>query len=1192
MPQVTTLKCRGLYTFPNSLSELPEGALVEAVNVNVDRDGVVSPRRGFKLYGDAIGVSSTNRSKQLITYKGRILRHYSTTLEFDSNGSGTFTAFTGSYSEVESGLRMKSVEANGNLYFTTSTGIKKISAESASGLSASSITSAGGVKSLDGYAEINYTSGFFLQDSVIAYRVIWGIKDANNNLILGAPSESIVISNPILYLLIKDLNTLYVSLDTASAADGGDALSDTDYAAAIISINSSASSVYTALGALCTKLDADLSVTDFSTISTAHSTAPSDNPTSAELVELQSFYDDIVDALLAQATGKISATAQLAGNFQNSTTSTTVNITFTVPSDATTNHLFQIYRTALVTGSGTDQLADLSPGDECQLIYEANPTSGEIAAKSITVNDITPESFRGANLYTNPNSGEGIAQANEVPPLAKDIATFKNSTFYANTQTKHRKQISLLSATGLSGKTFNIRQSGVTTTYTFTDQVAQEVTVTCVAGNLYATPGVGEYFDIFSADNANQYRVWFNVSSGNTAPAGGSGITLLEVGITAGMTNAQVAAAVQAKLNPLTAFIATVATNVVTVVNEDVGMANAPTEHVADAGFTVAVSVAGSGEDAATRKIGISNAATPAQSVDETARSLVRVVNKQISEVVNAFYLSGPADVPGAILFEDRTLGTTAFDLSVGDTSGSISTKFDPDLPTLSGGPAVNSDNEVKPNRIYYSKSYEPEAVPLVNFIDVGAKDQRILRVVPLRDSLFILKSDGIYRLSGETTANFQVSLFDSSTLLVAPDTATVLNNQIYMVSTQGIATVSDTGVSVISRPIENLILPLTQYAAFTTASFAIGYESDRSYLLWTLTNSSDTVSTQCFRYNTFTSTWTTWDIAKTCAVVNPLIDKLFLGAADTNFIEIERKEFSRLDHADRETSRTIPSNGVDTDILSLGALFGIEAGDVLVQTQYLTINKFNRLLKKLDIDSGVADSDYFSTLAAVEGTDLSDKLSALATKLNADAGVADTNYTATPGASFATTQTEFNTIIDKLNADAGVVFTSYSHSTGTVQYEVTVASVSSSTSQITLTYQVPLIAGPVIHYKKIDSVVVWAPHHFGDPSSTKQVREATILFETSAFTSAVASYSSDLSPGFKAIAFSGDGKGLWGSDTWGRSNWGGDGTSRPFRTYIPTEKQRCRYINCKFEHGAAFEKYAIFGISFTQEPTSSRGYR
>lgn len=163
MSQSINLKARGIFTYPNNLSEIPEGALSVADNVTIDRNGVIEPRRGINQYGNTFGLS-TDRVKQLMVYKDRILRHYNSVLQFDSDNAGTFQSFSGAYNETEAGLRIKSVEANGNFYFTTSESIKKISAATASDLTTSAgfIVDAGAPEALDVNGTINYsTAGFF-----------------------------------------------------------------------------------------------------------------------------------------------------------------------------------------------------------------------------------------------------------------------------------------------------------------------------------------------------------------------------------------------------------------------------------------------------------------------------------------------------------------------------------------------------------------------------------------------------------------------------------------------------------------------------------------------------------------------------------------------------------------------------------------------------------------------------------------------------------------------------------------------------------------------------------------------------------------------------------------------------------------------------------------------------------------------
>lgn len=1260
--QFTNLKCRGLFSFPNRLQSMPAGALVTASNVVVNREDIIEPRRGNKVYGNAMGSSpSTDNAHQLFIYKNRLLRHFGgsgagTTLQWD-NGSETFSSFSGTFAETETGLRMKGIEVNGNFFLTTSTGIRKISATSAALMGSSTVGNAGGVKALDGYAELNEQTGFFTQDSTVSYRIVWGIKDNNDNVIIGTPSERIIVTNSITDLLIKDFNLLLVTLD-ANSPIGGDNLSDTDYSSLWkVPLNSATTTLQTNMSAVCTKLNTDFGNTDFSAAKTAiDAVTLSASPTTTQLETLQEQFDVIVDILNAYIVGG-SEIDSSATEFSNSTQSATVDLTFTIPSDITTAHFYQIYRTNLATSTGSSSLSDQDPGDEHKLSYEANPTAGEITAGTITVQDIVPESFLGANLYTNPTSGEGILQANEIPPYAKDIALFRGFTFYANTKTKHRLDISLLSVSELTSGTSTITISDGTTTtiYNFVEDEHEITDVICTAdtaGSLNDT-----YFFLNSAENETLYYVWYNVNSAGTDPAI-SGRTGIEIAIATGAADTVVATATYDALNTYDDFTVAINTATVTIANSNAGYCDDTYDN--DTGFTFTQVTDGLGENttvvtrtgdtnsnttisnlshtrditvgmfvsgtgiptntkvtaktsttvtlsaAATatdvgvsltfraRDVLLSELATPSQQVDETARSLVRVINKQSTEVLYAFYLSGPDDVPGEMLFEAKTLSDT--DFYVIANSATTGGQFSPALPT--SGQTVISTNEVSPNRIYFSKKDQPEAVPILNYQDVGPKDKQILRIIALRDSLFVLKEEGVYRLSGESSP-FLVTLFDSSTILKGVDTPAVLNNQIYLLSSQGVATISDTGVSIISRPIEDLLIKLTkpEFTSFSKASWGVGYESDRAYYLHTVTATSDTKATQCFRYNVFTNTWTILDLTKTCGIVNLFDDKMYLGAADINYTEQERKSFDRTDYADREYSDTISSGGIDGVTITLSSVANYEIGDILTQTQYLTISQFNRLLIKLDNDTGVNDTDYYSTLGGVVGIDLKAQLDLTAAKLDADSGVTDTDYEATISGytnSFSDTQDAFNDIVTKLNSDTGVAFGNYSESSDTVTFEVRIVDVDSVQNTITIESSNPFrgIAGAIVIYKHFTTEIEWAPEKMGDVSVSKHASEATLIFEQSTFTNGTMSFGSDLSPNFEEIDFDGDGTGIYGNFTYGEGNYGGTGNSIPFRTLVPMEKQRCRFLKLKFEHAIARELFSVYGYSVTAEASSQRAFR
>lgn len=1146
--QNTLLRAKGIASFSNPLSAVPEGSFADVSNVVVDRNEIIEPRRGYAQYGNSFGAAS-DRTKQLFSYKDSVLRHVLSEIQFDIGGN--FTPFSGpSVAEINTGVRIRSIEANGNFYFVSSTGVKKISARSSADFTSVGIQEAGGIKALDLVATPDYTTaGFLSPNSKCAYRILWGTKDLNENLILGVPSPRSVVFN------------------------------------------------------------------------------------------------------------------------RSTTDSCITSLKFSIPVDALSeNYFYQVYRTGVFSGSISPFSEPVDPGDEMYLVFEDNVTAADILAGEITVSDITPEDFRksGTLLYTNPVSGEGIEQANERPPFAHDIALYKNYAFYANTSTVQRFNLSFLTAQGIMSNTSTITISDGTSTNTYTFQGSVETYTLDFTGTSKSdfhniSAGTAKYFTLDSANDETKYVVWYYESTLDEAPILPGRIPI-KVTITSSATPSDIMNLTEtAILDACDDFNIVQSGMVMTIVNANNGfVTNAPTTNITGT-FSISKDGLGTGEDAANKKIflpriptGAENGPTASQQLEQIARSMVSVLNQE-DNIVYAYYNSGYNDVPGQMILESQDISGPRFYLT-----SNVGTKFTPTLPTT--GTSVGSSNEVSPNRLFYSKFQQPEAVPLANYIDVGPRDREIKRIVPLRDSLFIFKEDGIYRLSGET-APFSVAEFDFSAQVLAPDTAVVLNNQIYALSTQGVIVVTDTGVSIISRPIENAILQVTKKGySYKTSAFGVSYESDRAYLLFLPSISTDQVATQCYRYNTFTSCWTRWDVSATSGIVNFADDTMYLGAADTNYIEKERKSLTRMDHADREYQLTVLTNEVVGDTVKLNDISRVKPNDVVIQTQYLTQSQFNRCLIKLDADITVADSDYLSTLEFKAGMNIRSSLSDLAIKLDNDSGIVYSSFsndiasctltviditrgattttlditgtntiipgryiltdastvaykvlTSTPTQivvegiiigtptllqtdinDFKDVQACFNIMMEVLNNDAGVFYTNYPLSEGSINLESPVISINATQNKIQTKNAMNFMFGDITLYKSIPSRVVWNPIFFQDPSLTKQVREGTMIFENSNFSRVDISYGSDLSPAFEAITFEGEGLGVgdWGYFNWGTINWGGVAAPIPLRTLIPLSKQRCRFINVKFEHSVAFEKYAIYGLSLTYRMISSRGYK
>lgn len=456
------------------------------------------------------------------------------------------------------------------------------------------------------------------------------------------------------------------------------------------------------------------------------------------------------------------------------------SLTMYLPSTALAGDEVQFYRTAQVSGTSTD-----TSGDEMGLVFSYVLAAGDITAGYITVTDQIVDALRGETIYTAP-SQQGIEGANEVPPLALDLALFKsNYMFFANTQTKQRLYITLVGTSGLSGNTVTL--SGVT--YSF---------------------GASE-----------------NISTG-----------------------------------------------------------------------TVAVSATG----------------TAAVDIDLTARSLCRVINRYATNTsIYAYYLSGAEDLPGQILLEARTLGTSAFTALSSNTT--ISGMFNPPPPVSTPNAKSTSSNDINKNGLFYSKANEPEHVPLANYIAVGPANTNIRRIAALRDSLIIIKDEGIYRLTGADPNSFTVAPLDLTVKCKATNSVSVLNNEVYMLANQGVVKISDTGVEVISRAIEPDLLTLLQFSSINSLAYGYEYESDKTYMLSVPSDSVDTANTQQYVYNTFTRCWTRFTFGISAAHYESSNDKLYFVKPGSTSVFQERKTYSNDDYVDPDYSITI--TGIATNSIT-----------------------------------------------------------------------------------------------------------------------------------------------------------------------------------------------------------------------------------------------------------------------------------
>lgn len=356
-------------------------------------------------------------------------------------------------------------------------------------------------------------------------------------------------------------------------------------------------------------------------------------------------------------------------------------------------------------------------------------------------------------------------------------------------------------------------------------------------------------------------------------------------------------------------------------------------------------------DDGGTYEFTLVNLGSPQGDVEATARSLIAEINKKSDKYV-AYYWSDispdSTDFAGQIRITERD-----FNLAPNFTIQSTSNEnaYIPSIDT-----AVASDAEIRPNRIYYSKFQEPEAVPLPNFFDVGPANSKILRIVPLRTSLLIFTEEAVYRLTGTTESAFQVNLLDNTAKLVATDSLAVLNNTVFGLFDQGVCSVGES-VQILSRAIEGDLLEIRGATGdkLDSLSFGISYESDRKYIVYVPVNASDAANDEtglAYVYNTVTRSWTTWNKRFSHGIIDLREDKLFM--LQSNGVRRERKSYTFTDIADEQVVFT--PTGISGVVISVDSAIidQVSVGDMYVETE----NKFSKIISIDELNNTITLQD------------------------------------------------------------------------------------------------------------------------------------------------------------------------------------------------------------------------------------------
>lgn len=818
MATLPILGFRGLKTSGNPLTH-PPGSLTAATNCVIISKDVIQPRRGHPRGANTFGASD-DRARALTEYDGGLVLHYGPssqrggdTLAYAATPTGAWSNLSGTSAwdaPDQDTLRMKFAQLARNLYFTSSNGLGVLPGIAGSARLAGVASPPTLSSSLSG----NPGAGWFAANRAVAYRCVFGRKDANGNVKLSAAGPREVLVNP-----PDGTATLTRSGSTVTAT-----FTSTHYFKTTDVIALSPGSADFLAG------NYTLTAVTATTVQWTNLGTGAAGPLASQTISSGS-KNAVVAPVVPNGVGIV------AGDF------------------------VRVYRTESVDGVDSD------PGDEEFLCYERTLTASNISSRSVVVTDTTPDGFLGEALYSNQNSGKGAAFGKELPPLARDIAVFDNRVFAASTQGPHTLTLRLIGVGAPDGLQ--------TTDFIGIGEKVYPMTTT-VEERYTPLINIAETVDSFSVTTSFESNGEFVVSptATDTLPVGG--MLFSRRNLTDGVFYAATsrASAFQDPLPGITAVTeasSSRTSNVVTITTA--------TAH----GFA-------------------------------TGDSVVLAYENATSEDANfPAGVKTNITVTGASTFTYAETGSNA---TMTGTYYVFATSF-------------GSSRLTKPIR--FSEPGEPEAWPLVNFPG-GLPDGDVLRIAPSRGQLFVFYEKGdIYTISG--TFPYTVSKYSGSATLIAPDSLVDHAESLHGLTTQGLCRISEGGLEILSRDIEDALRLQQVQTASMRSCFGVSYEMDRQYQCWLGYLGVNTgVCNLAFVYQSDFGAFTSWSAERTCglSIKNDEAGELLVfGAADGNWLRFESKNYdASQDYFDDTLTFAGCTTLTSTTIDRAGGWSGVSVGD------------------------------------------------------------------------------------------------------------------------------------------------------------------------------------------------------------------------------------------------------------------------
>lgn len=491
---------------------------------------------------------------------------------------------------------------------------------------------------------------------------------------------------------------------------------------------------------------------------------------------------------------------------------------FTVQTDLlAVGDTIEIYRTVTPSTWPTD------PGDEMILAHSYTLTA--LAATYTWSDYYTPGEWGGPALYTN-DSQEGLAASNYRVRIAKDVTYYNSMAFYAQPQSGHTTDISVLSIlnANVSGSidytktlyTFPLAADSTNGSPVLTN--CNPTVATMVAAGSLA---VGQVINLAASDPEAASQIKGTVVSWAANTITISANATVTAVATALMVWDWLGVETSTGVRQLV-YCMPYNTTVATVYGATSGVFYTFTTANQ---YTMLHSAGGQDiERTFAAKYGSATIASGRVMRLYTASSSVHPYTNNTA--IRCQWDDDPS-TPGA---SDFTTGLFEF----------ISSKpyaFSKPVGLTYSANLVRSQQEGFPGRLAWSKLQQPESVPLTYYNDIGDRSKPIVRIVSTTDRLWIFKADGLWSMQGDSPEALDFQQVDPTLRMPffptssgagdpsyeAPDWVRKVGNTVYAWTTKGIFAIDPGG----TRRVDDAIA--TDIRAVTPDAF-IAYTVTRAF--------------------------------------------------------------------------------------------------------------------------------------------------------------------------------------------------------------------------------------------------------------------------------------------------------------------------------------------------------------------------